>query len=121
MADLNKNDLRTDYLHMFKLEFRHLLRHIGESENSASLALDRNRHYLAQQTRVSPMLIEQYKNIIGDTVFFDGYAAVLDRREKFEQLRQARLKEEADELRMKEEKSALRRAKRQARLNRPAL
>jgi hypothetical protein len=121
MDDLNKKNLRTAYLHMSVQEFSYLVRHIGESFNSVSKALGRNRHYLAQQTRISPMLIEKYKKIIGDTLFFDGYAFALQKREDLKQLKQARMRREVKAIRIKAEKAAERRAKRQARLNQPAL
>ncbi len=102
-------------------KFRHLVRHIGENFNRASIALGRNRHYLTQQTSITPMLIEKYKNIVGDKNFFDGFAFILQEREDIAMWRKARIKNEAEARRLKEEKAAERRAKRQARLNRPVL
>ena len=101
MEDLNKNELRTAYLHMSLHEFWHFVRHIGESFNSVSIALGRNRHYLAQQTKISPMLIEKYKKIIGDTLFFDGYAFALQKREELEKFKQARIQKGSEAIRRK--------------------
>ncbi|MCK5740802.1 MAG: hypothetical protein KAH48_01180 [Chlorobi bacterium] len=121
MGTINKHELNTDYLHLSRSEFRYLVMKIGYTENSVSKLLGRNRHYIAQQTRISPLIIEKFKNLIGDTLFFDAYAAVLKRRKEIEELKQARREREAEERRLKFEKTAKRRAKRQARLNRPAL
>jgi len=119
MEDDNPNELKTEYLHMNLAEFRLLLRSIGDNNNSASMAIGRNRHFLTQQTSLKPMIIEKYRKAIGDTLFFNGFATVLDKREQREELRQAKIREEAEELRIKAEKAAQRREKRLARLNRP--
>lgn len=96
------SELKTDYLHLTVGDFYNLLRHIGQTANSASKALGRNRHYIAQmagiRTKVPPILIEQYKNIIGKTVFFDGYAAILEKREELEKIRRARINKTAETL-----------------------
>ncbi|MDA3843981.1 MAG: hypothetical protein PF588_06410 [Candidatus Kapabacteria bacterium] len=88
-----------------------LLRYNGCAENYANRLISRNRFCTAQQTKISALIIEEYKNLVADALFFDAYAAVLKKREEIDQWKQARVKEKAVE----------RRAKRQARLKQPAL
>ena len=117
MTKLTVNELNTSYLQPSRTEFWYLIRYLGQTENSVSILLGRNRHYIAQQTKISPALVEEYRILIGNTLFFYGHAAVLRRRKKEEQLRQQRIKEEAEAFRIKDEKAAERRASR----NSPAL